>query len=97
MTTDVSQREDIRIMTTTEIVRVYTKPDCVQCELTKDLLTKKGVPFVIDDITDPGNLAAAKALGLTSAPVVVVGTESWAGFRPDKITELAERLDGGVR
>lgn len=84
-------------MTTT--VRVYTKPNCKQCDLTKDALTRRGIPFVIDDITEPGNLEAAKSLGLTSAPVVMVQdtatgpVESWAGFRPDLIDELAARID----
>ncbi|KSU52887.1 glutaredoxin domain-containing protein [Microbacterium enclense] len=73
-------------------VRVYTKPDCRQCDLTKTLLTKRGVDFTIEDLTDPGNLAAAKALGHQSAPVVIAGEESWAGFRPDLIGELADRL-----
>ncbi|MBO3663715.1 glutaredoxin domain-containing protein [Microbacterium stercoris] len=77
---------------TTTTVRVYTKPDCKQCDLTKDLLTKKGIPFEVEDILDPGNLAAAQALGFGSAPVVMVGDEGWAGFRPDMIDALAARI-----
>lgn len=73
-------------------VRVYTKPDCRQCDMTKRLLDGEGVSYVVEDLTDAGNLAAAKALGHTSAPVVVVGEESWAGFQPDRIKELAGRI-----
>lgn len=73
-------------------VRVYTKPDCRQCDMTKRLLDGEGVSYVVEDLTDAGNLAAAKALGHTSAPVVVVGDESWAGFQPDRIKELAGRI-----
>lgn len=76
-------------------VRVYTKPDCVQCELTKAALVRNGVPFEPEDLTDPGNLAAVRALGFRSAPVVMVGDEGWAGFRPDLIDELAGRLGEG--
>lgn len=73
-------------------IRVYTKPDCRQCDMTKRLLDREGVSYVTEDLTDEGNLAAAKALGHTSAPVVVVGEESWAGFQPEKIKALIERL-----
>lgn len=76
-------------------IRVYTKPNCKQCDLTKEALTKKGIAFEVDDILEPGNLAAAQALGFASAPVVMVGDEGWAGFRPDKIEELAQRIAAG--
>lgn len=77
---------------TQQTVRVYTKPDCKQCDLTKAELTKRGVPFEVEDLLEPGNLAAAKALGFASAPVVIIGADGWAGFRPDKIAELAARI-----
>lgn len=71
-------------------VTVYSKPHCRQCTATKRRLTEKGVPFTEEDIREPGNLAAAKALGHLVAPVVVVGRESWAGYRPDLIDELVK-------
>lgn len=77
------------------LVRVYTKPSCVQCDMTKREMRKLGVEFVEDSIMDPGNLAAAKAMGLMSAPVVVAGDDEWAGFQPDRIKALARRLNGG--
>lgn len=77
----------------TETVRVYTKPNCGQCDMTKKALDKAGIAFVIEDLTEPGNLAAAKELGFMSAPVVMVGTDGWAGFRPDLIKELATRIE----
>lgn len=83
-------------MTTTETVRVYTKPDCRQCDATKRKLTEKGIVFVLEDLTEQGNLAAAKALGHAQAPVVVVGEESWAGYRPDLIDQLAKRIGGDL-
>ena len=43
-----------------------------------------------------GHVAAAlekvKALGYLQAPVVITDEDHWAGFRPDKIDELAARL-----
>jgi glutaredoxin-like protein NrdH len=82
---------------TTTTVRVYTKPDCKQCDLTKEALTKKGISFEVDDILEPANLAAAKSMGLMSAPVVVTEEDQWAGFRPDKIAELAARIEAEDR
>lgn len=77
-------------------IRVYAKPQCQQCDMTKRLLDREGVSYVIEDLTEEGNLAAAKALGHTSAPVVVVGEESWAGFQPQKINALIERVKEDV-
>lgn len=75
------------------LVRVYEKENCVQCVQTKRLLDAKGIRYVVEDITVPETLAAMKKLNHMSAPVVVVGEESWAGFRPDKIDELVKRLE----
>lgn len=72
------------------LIRVYSKPSCQQCTATKRYLADRDIPFEDEDLTDPGNLAAAKALGHTSAPVVVAGEKSWAGFRPDFLAEIAE-------
>lgn len=79
---------------TAPTVRVYTKDACKQCDLTKLKLTEKGIDYEEEDLTDPGNLEAAKALGYSSAPVVIVGEDGWAGFRPDLIDELADRIEG---
>lgn len=77
-------------------VRVYTKPNCPQCTLTKNLLAREGVAFVEEDATSPGNLAAIKALGFLAAPVVCVGESAddmWAGFQPERIREVADRIN----
>lgn len=84
-------------MTTT--VRVYTKPDCRQCDATKRRLDEKHIAFEIEDATSPENLAALKAEGWGSAPVVLTNVDGvevgWAGYRPDMIDELAERIGAG--
>lgn len=73
----------------TKTVTVYTKPNCSQCDLTKKWLDDRGIEYELESILDEQNLAAAKSLGLTSAPVVMVGADDhdgethWAGFRPD--------------
>lgn len=68
-------------------ITVYSNPNCVQCEQTKRVLTNHNVPFeakMIQDSPEVLDLIAEK--GYQSAPVVVVGEESWSGFRPERIT-----------
>lgn len=71
-------------------VTVYTKPGCVQCNATYRALDKKGIPYNSVDISkDEDALERMKSLGFMQAPVVEAGSDSWSGFRPDKIDELA--------
>ncbi|MCI7552146.1 MAG: glutaredoxin-like protein NrdH [Actinomycetaceae bacterium] len=72
-------------------ITVYSKPACVQCNATKRALKKAGLEFDEIDLTqDEEALAAVKALGYQSAPVVFANGEHWAGFRPDRIKALAQ-------
>ena len=74
-------------------VTVYTKPACVQCKATYRALDKKGIEYeVVDMSQDPTALNKIRGLGFTQAPVVVTPNDSWSGFRPDKIDELAKQL-----
>lgn len=69
---------------------VYTKPACVQCDMTKRYLDKAGVEYDTVDITqDPSALDMILGMGFSSAPVVISDNNSWAGFQPDKLAELA--------
>ncbi len=69
---------------------VYTKPACVQCDQTKKLLDKNGVEYTTIDISkDQEAFDKIVALGFMSAPVVISGNDSWAGFQPDKINAIA--------
>lgn len=73
------------------MVTVYTKPACQQCNATYRALDKKGIAYQSVDITqDADAYERFKGMGFGSAPVVEAPTETWAGFRPDKIDELAE-------
>ncbi|WP_346730642.1 glutaredoxin domain-containing protein [Leucobacter allii] len=75
---------------------MYTKERCVQCDMTKRLMSQLGVEFVEEDAMDEGNLLAFKELGFLAAPVVAVGEsrdDMWSGFRPDRIKEIAQRLN----
>lgn len=71
------------------MIRVYTKPSCVQCDQTKRLLTKNGLEFETIDITENADAYDhVISMGFKSAPVVVTDNDSWAGFNPDKINGL---------
>ena len=68
---------------------VYTKPNCPQCEDTKNLLTSLGVEFTTEPIT-PANIKEFKERGHRQAPIVVTSDgDEWSGFQPDKIKSLA--------
>lgn len=71
------------------MVQVLSKPSCVQCTATYRALDAKGIQYTTIDMSkDPEALKLAISLGHQSAPVVIVGDDSWSGFRPDKIEEL---------
>lgn len=77
-------------------VTVYsTGSSCVRCKMTKDVLTKRGVPFVEVDLREHPEAReyVTEDLGYTEAPVCVVedrtGQDHWSGFRPDQIDRIA--------
>jgi glutaredoxin-like protein NrdH len=73
-------------------VIVYSNPNCVQCEQTKRFLTVKGIEFESRMIQDsPEVFLLIDENGYTSAPVVVAGTDSWSGFRLDKLNTLVHQ------
>ena len=69
---------------------VYTKNNCVQCDQTKRLMDRIGVAYDVVNISEnPAELDKLIEMGYRSAPVVITDTDSWAGFNPDKIKDLA--------
>mgnify|MGYP000105176171 CR=1 FL=1 len=70
-------------------VTVYTLPACVQCDSTKRLLKRSGIPYEeIDLSVDTEAMDLVKKLGYTAAPIVVSGDDHWSGFRMDKLNAL---------
>lgn len=72
---------------------VGSKPNCQQCRAVKRRLEAKEVPFTEISLVDPDNeayLEAAKAAGMTAAPVIFTsdGIPIVSGFRPDKLRDL---------
>ena len=78
-------------------VTVFSKPACVQCNATYRALDKQGTEYGKVDVSQDLNaLEYIQELGFQQAPVVIYkdseGTilDSWSGFDPDKIAQLAE-------
>jgi glutaredoxin-like protein NrdH len=71
------------------MVTVYTLPSFVQCESTKNYLSKLEIEFKTVDLSeDEIAMDLVKSLGYQAAPVVVSGESHWSGFRPDKLDSL---------
>ena len=68
-------------------VRVYSKPNCVQCNATMRWLDLRDVEYDVVDLTESeDDLAAVVALGYSSAPVVAVADDvHWSGFQPEML------------
>jgi glutaredoxin-like protein NrdH len=74
-------------------VIVYSKPACVQCAATTRALDAKGIGYELVDLTtDEDAMNRVVALGYRQAPVVVAGDQHWAGFRPDLIAGICEKV-----
>lgn len=82
-------------------VTIFHLPNCQPCRLTMRMLDKLGAPYVSRPLGDgsPGAeqaLRNAKALGMTSAPIVEVRDEYGAltrtisGYNPKALREIAE-------
>lgn len=77
------------------MITVYSKPKCMQCEMTKMWLKQNKIEFENVDIeVNPGALELLKHYGYSSLPVVAIDDElsdeskTWAGFQIEKLEAL---------
>lgn len=81
-------------------ITVFHQPNCQPCRLTMKMLDKLGLAYDERSLTDGSPevervLNNARALGMTSAPIVEVRNESGAlvrtlsGYRPAELREIA--------
>lgn len=77
------------------MISVYSKPKCMQCEMTKIWLTQNKIPFKVVDIeANPGAFELIKHYGYSSLPVVSIDDElsdeskTWMKFQIDKLEAL---------
>ena len=76
------------------MIKVYSKPNCMQCSFAKKYLDDKGVKYEeIDVFKDAEALAMLRDKGFSQMPVVDVEGEFHTGFQPNilaKVDELHE-------
>lgn len=74
------------------MIRVHTKPVCVQCDAVKRYLRRHGLEFEEVPLT-PESTAAFQAAGILAAPVVELpGEEPFGGFRASLLDAYRARL-----
>lgn len=73
------------------MIKVYSKPNCGNCEDTKNLFTELGVDYDVIDISkDPTALAFLKSQGFREMPVVMTEDDKWSGLKKNKIKAVAD-------
>lgn len=77
------------------MISVYSKPKCMQCEMTKMWLTQNKIPFeTVDTEANPEALELLSHYGWQTLPVVAIDDEisdnskSWSGFQIDNLEAL---------
>ena len=66
------------------MIKVYSKPNCIKCELVKRYLNDKGVEFEeIDVFENAEALQMLRDKGYSEMPVVDINGERHTGFQPN--------------
>ena len=70
------------------MIKIYSKPNCMQCSFAKKYLNDKGVAFEeIDVFKDAEALAMLRDEGFSQMPVVSMDGEFHTGFRPELLAK----------
>ena len=73
------------------MIKVYSKPNCIKCEMVKRYLIDKGVKFKeINVFQDAEALAMLRDEGYSQMPVVSIGGEFHTGFQPNLLAKVVE-------
>lgn len=68
-------------------------PSCVMCNQTKKLMDQLGIIYDQIDLREHPELTAKfKEQNLLTAPIVVAGDQTWAGFKYELIKGLATKI-----
>lgn len=71
------------------MITVYTKNNCIQCKMTKQLMNQLEIKYMEINIENNNKIRERLiSLGMKGAPVVYTGSEYFYGFQPDKIRRL---------
>ena len=72
------------------MIKVYSKPNCIKCEMAKRYLIDKGVPFTeVDVLKDTEALQMLIDEGYSELPVVNINGEFHTGFQPNVLAKVA--------
>lgn len=73
-------------------ITIFGADNCPRCRVTQDYLHRYSTSYTYIDVhTEEGVADKLRSQGFSSLPVVQTPTESWQGFRPDKLREYAAR------
>lgn len=70
-------------------IKIYSKPNCPNCDLTKRDMDILGIEYTTIDLTkDTSALQRLVSQGHRSAPVVEAYGDTWSGYNQEKIKGL---------
>jgi adenosylhomocysteine nucleosidase len=70
-------------------VIVYSTKNCIDCDMVKQWLTAKGVPFEVRDVmTSRAYQEEVERFGFMGVPVTVVGDKAVKGYQPEELEKL---------
>ena len=76
------------------MLTVYSKPNCIQCEMTKIWLDQNKIQYEsVNVYNHPEKLEEIKLNGFQQLPVVTLDEyfeNAWSGFNVDRLEELKE-------
>lgn len=67
-------------------ISVFTKPGCQPCRMTKKFLSEHDIAF--EEVDGLEHIDELREEGFAQFPIVKTETDSWSGFRPDKLKTL---------
>lgn len=74
-------------------ITVWTKRNCVQCDMTKKEFDKLGIVYQERSLErNPKAVERFIELGLLAAPIIESDDRRWSGFRLNRIRSLNEHL-----
>jgi len=79
-------------------ITVYSKPACMACKMSANVLQRSDVEFnYINTEEDDVARTFVEELGYRTLPVVYVNEEiHWAGFKPERLREIAKEFTEGA-
>jgi len=76
-----------------QILKIYSKPRCINCDATKRMFDQNGIEYEVLDISvDEKAMEFVVKNGFQAAPVVVYNDISWCGMRPDMIQKVTQEI-----